>query len=91
MTMADPKQFTLKKKPVIYIGIFIDFYNQKNYELVDKIYEIIKLEKINALPTKNLYNLDVHQIIEIFLLLRSAYIVVRDKDKFMFNINNYID
>ncbi len=46
---------------------------------------------MHASIAKNLHNLCAHQIIEIFLVLRSAYMVLWDQDKVVFYINNYID
>lgn len=40
---------------------------------------------------KNPQNLDAHNIIWILSVLRSAYILRRDQDMFIFYINNYID
>ena len=52
---------------------------------------MIELEKIDASTAEHHCNLDTHQIIEISLVLRSAYIISRDQDKFVFYVNNYID
>lgn len=52
---------------------------------------MINLKKMCILTAKNLCNLDTYQIIEILLLLRNAYIVPRNQNKFMFYINKYID
>ena len=52
---------------------------------------MIELENMRALTTKNLHNLGTHWIIEISLVLRSAHVVPRDQDKFVFYVNNYID
>ncbi len=52
---------------------------------------MIELEKMRALIVENPCNLGAHRIIEIWLVLRSAYMVPRDQDKVVFYINNYID
>ncbi len=39
----------------------------------------------------NLSNLDIHQMIEISLVLRSAHVVSKDEKKVVFYINNNID
>ena len=41
--------------------------------------------------TKNFCNFVAHQIIKILLVLYSAYIVLRNQDKFVFYVNNYIN
>lgn len=43
MTIADLEWFIDKSKPIIYIEIFVEFYNQKNYKQVHKIQEIVEL------------------------------------------------
>lgn len=32
MTIANSKYFTAKNKPIIYTGVFVEFYNQRNYK-----------------------------------------------------------
>lgn len=89
--MADPKLFISKNKPIIYIKAFVQLYNQKNHRQIFEINGIIKLEKIYILIAKNFCNLGAHQIIKILLVLHSAYIISMDKNKLVFNVNNYID
>ena len=52
---------------------------------------MVKFEIIRALIAKNLHNLEAHQIIEIFSILYSAYMVPRDQNKIVFYVNNYIN
>lgn len=52
---------------------------------------MIELEKIYILTSKNPYNLGANQIIEILLVLQSAYGILKDQDLVMFYDNNYID
>lgn len=85
------KQFTLKSKPVIYTGTFVELYNRMNHGQVHKIYGIIGLERMCASTIENHRNLSTHHMIEISLVLYSAYIVPKDQDKFVFYINYYID
>ena len=89
--MADPERFTLKGKPVIYTGAFVELYNWKNYEQVYEINGMIEFKKMHALTIKNLRNLNAHRIIKILMILCIAHVVLRDQDKFVFYINNYID
>lgn len=91
MTIANLRQFTLKNKPIIYIGIFVKLYNWKNHKQVYEIYGIIELEKMCTLTIKNFYNLSIHQIIKISLVPCSAHMVSGDQNKFVIYINNYID
>ena len=91
MTVADPKWFTFKGKPVIYTKVFVEFYNQKNGRQVHEIHEMIELEKMHVLTTENFRNLSAYRIIDILLILCSAYIVPRGQDKIVFYVNNYID
>lgn len=62
----------------MYTKTFVELYNQKKQRQVYKIHEIIELEKICILTINNPRNLDIYQIIKIFLVLRSAYIVTKD-------------
>ena len=52
---------------------------------------MIKFEKMYALTAKNPYNLSAHWIIKISSVLRSTYMVLKDQNKYVFYINNYID
>lgn len=52
---------------------------------------MIELKKMHTSTVENLCNLGVYQIIEISMILCSAYVVLGDEDKVMFYINNYID
>ena len=91
VTVVDPEQFTPKDKPVIYTGAFVELYIWKNSEQVHEIHKIIELEKMRTLTMENSRNLGAHRIINISLVLRNAYVVLRDQVKFVFYINNYID
>ena len=71
VTVEDPERFTLKRKPVTYTGVFVEFYNGKN---CDQVHEI-ELEKMRALTAENLHNLNTHQIIDISLFLRSTHVL----------------
>lgn len=51
---------------------------------------MIEFEKIYALTKKNPRNLSIYQMNEILLVLCNAYILIRNKEKFMFYINKYI-
>ncbi len=89
--MADPKWFTLKGKPVIYTGTFVELYNWRNCGQVYEIHGMIELEKMRASIAKNLRNLGAHRINEISSVLFSTHVVSRDQDKVVFYVNNYID
>lgn len=52
---------------------------------------MIEIEKMRALTTESPCNLNIHQIIEISLVLRSTYMILRDQDKFVFYVKNYIN
>ena len=52
---------------------------------------MIELEKIRTLTVKNPCILSAYWIIEILLVLHSAYIIFKNQDKFVFYVNNYID
>lgn len=89
--MADPEKFIFKSKPVTYTEAFVKFYNKMNHRQVYKLYKIIELVKLRILITKKFCNLGVYQIIEILLVFRSAHIIPKNQDKFVFYVNNYID
>ena len=91
VTVADPEQFTPNGKPVIYTGAIVKLYNLRNRGQVHKIDGIVEREKICVSITKNSRNLGAHRIIEISLVLRSIHVVLRDQDKVVFYVNNYID
>ncbi len=76
--MADPERFTPKGKPVSYTGALVEIYNERNRGQVNEIHGMIELEKMHASIAENPHNLDAHRIIEIFSILRSAYVVSRD-------------
>ena len=40
---------------------------------------------------ENPHNLDAHCIVEISLILRSAYVIPRDQKRIVFHVNNYFD
>ena len=52
---------------------------------------MVELDKWQASTAENLHNLGTHCIIEVSLVLRSAHVVLRDQDKMVFYVNNYID
>ena len=91
VTVADPKWFTLKYKPVTYTGALVELYKWKNHEQIHKISMMIEFKKMHTLITKNLCNLGVYWIIEISSVLCNAYVVSRNQDKFVFYVQNYID
>ena len=45
MTVADPKQFMAKSKPITYIEIFVELYKQRNCGQVYEIHRIVELKK----------------------------------------------
>lgn len=51
----------------------------------------MELEKMCVLTADNSYNFSAYRIIEISLVVRSANIIPRDQDKFVFYVNNYIN
>lgn len=53
--------------------------------------KISKLKKLYTLIIKNCYNLNVHQIFKIFLLLFLIYFIFQNQNKIVFYINNYIN
>ena len=91
VTVLDPEGFTLKRKPVTYIGAFVELYNWKNGGQVHKIHRMMKLEKMRVLTAENPRNFNIYRIIEILLVPRSTHVVPKDQNKFVFYINNYID
>ncbi len=91
ITIADPEQFTDKGKPITYIRVFVELYNKKNGRQVHEIHGMVELKKMSALTAKHFRNLDTHRILEISSILRSAYIVLRNQERIVFYVNNYID
>ncbi len=89
--VADPEQFTDKSKPITYIAAFVKLYNWRNSEQVHEIYGMVKFEKMRTSTAKHPRNLGAYHIIEISSILRSVYIIPRNKERIMFYINNYID
>ena len=69
----------------------VELYNWKNREQVPEIYGIVELEKMRAWIAENPYNLGAYQIIEIFLVLCSGHMVLRDQNKVVFYVNNDIN
>ena len=60
MTIANPKQFTFKSKPVTYIKLFIELYYWGNSRQVYEIYGMIELKKMCILTAKNHCNFNAH-------------------------------
>ena len=52
---------------------------------------MIERKKICVLITKNPHNLGAHWMIEILLVLYNAHKISRNQDKFVFDVNNYIN
>lgn len=52
--------------------------------------EIIEFKKMQTLTIKSFCNFGLQRIIDIFLVLYSAYVILRDQDEFVFYVNNYI-
>lgn len=52
---------------------------------------MIEFENMRALTAENPCNLGVYWIIEISLVLYRAHLILRDQDKFIFYVNNYIN
>ncbi len=91
VTVADPERFTDKGKPITYIRAFVKLYNWRNCGQVHEIHGMVELEKMCALTAKHHHNLGAHHIIKISSILRSAHVVLRDQERIVFYINNYID
>lgn len=51
----------------------------------------MEFKKMHILIAKSSYNLNINQIIEIFLVLYNVYIICKDHNKVVFDINNYIN
>lgn len=62
-----------------------------NFEGTYKVNKIIKLQMMCFLTLQIFYDLGGYYIIEILLVLSSAYMILRDQEKFMFYVINYID
>lgn len=91
MTVVDVKLFTFKGMLFIYTRAFVSLYDKKNNGQVYEIYEIVELQKMSISTTKNSYNFDAHQIIEILSVLYIGYMFFKDKDKFKFYINSFVN
>ena len=91
MIIADLEKFTDKGKPITYIGVYVKLYNKKNNGQVYEIHGIVELKKMYASIAKYLYNFGAHYIVEISSILCSIYVVPKDQEKIVFNVNNYIN
>ena len=91
MTVADLERFTAKGKPITYTGAFVKLYKQRNRRQVYEIHGMVELNKWHALTAENPRNLGAHRIIEVSSILRNAHVVLRDQDRMVFYVNNYID
>lgn len=76
--MVNSKHGTFKKKYVVYIKVFVEFYNKKNFGQVSEIHKRIELKKICVLIIKNSRNLDAYEIIEILLVIYNAHKISRN-------------
>lgn len=52
---------------------------------------MIKLKNMKILTTRNYYNLNAYWMIVISLVLCNAHVVLKNQDKIVFYVNNYID
>ncbi len=91
MTITDPEAFMDKGKPIIYIKAFVELYNWRNRGQVHEIHGIVKLEKMRASRTEHPRNLGAHYIVERSSILHSAHIILRDQERILFYVNNYIN
>ena len=89
MTITNSEQFTAKSKSIIYTEAFVELYKLTNREQVYEIHGMVELEKWHASMAENPCNLGAHCIIEVFLILRNAHVVLKDQDKAIFYVNNY--
>lgn len=81
VTVVNLERFIIKSKSIIYIEVFIEIYNQRNYEKVYQIYKMIELEKLCILTTHNPHILGAYYIIKIFLVLRNIYIIQGNQER----------
>ncbi len=79
MTVADPKQFTDKRKPITYIRTFVELYNWRNRGQVHKTHRMVELEKIRTSTAKHFRNLGAHHIVEISSILCNIYVIFRNQ------------
>ncbi len=93
MTIVDLEQFIDKGKSITYIKAFVELYNWKNYGQVYEIHGIVELEKMCTCTStaKHPRNLGAYRIIEISSILHSTHIVLRNQERIIFYVNNYID
>ena len=84
MTVADPKRFTAKNKPITYTGAFVELYKWKNRGQVHEIHGMVELDKWHVSMAENPRNLGACRIIAVSLVLRSAYVVSNNQDKMVF-------
>lgn len=52
---------------------------------------MIELEKIRASTAENYRNFGAYWIIKILLILYNTHMILRDQDKFVFYVYNYIN
>ena len=87
----DPQQLDQKRKPVMYIGAFVEIYNWRNRRLVHETHGMVEFKKYPISRAKNLLNLGSQRFYKTFEILQSAYVVLRDIESITFYLNNYID
>ncbi len=91
VTVLYPQWLDWKKKPVMYIRVFVEIYNWCYRRLVYKTYGMVELEKYPISRAENPLNLGSQQFYKISKVLQLAYVVPRDTVGNTFYLNNYID
>ncbi len=86
VTVADPQQLDGKRKPVIYIGAFVEIY-----KVFYEIHGIVKLEKYPISKVENPLNLGSQQFYKISEILRRIHVVPKDTERNTSYLNDYID
>lgn len=56
-----------------------------------KIHGIVELENWRTLTVQNFRIFDANHVIKISLILHVAYVVLKDQEKTVFYVNNYIN
>lgn len=80
-----------KGKPITYTRVFVELYKYKNHGQVHKIHKIVEFEKWHVSMAENFHNIGINCIIEVFLILHNIYAILKNQEKMIFFLNNYID
>lgn len=91
ITVVDLQQLDKKEKPVMYIRVFVEIYNQRYRKLVYETHGMVEFEKYPISRVESPLNLGGQQLYKISKVLPIAHVMLRDTETNTSYLNNYIN